>query len=67
MPVAEKPSSSKLSNSLSRFPGKWVAIRDDKVVDSADTLEALREQTEGQAVDGVLKVPHEKRAGGVFL
>jgi hypothetical protein len=67
MTVAEKPRASKLSESLSRHPGKWVAIKDDEVVDSADTLEALREQTQGRSIDSVLKVPHEKRAGGVFL
>jgi hypothetical protein len=69
MPVADKPRSkppSKLSKSLQGRVGKWVAIRGDKVVATATTLNALREQVEGEQIDGFLRVP-PKRRGGVFL
>lgn len=56
-----------LSDSLKHHPGEWVAIRGEKVVGSAPTLERLRELTEDKQIDGVFQVPFEKPGGGVFL
>ncbi len=45
----------------------WVAIVDDRVVASADTLSGLRERIKGQQIDGILRVAPRRRGAGIFL
>ncbi len=47
----------KLAAELENFAGKWVAVRDHAVIDSADTLSDLIERIEGQEVERVFEVP----------
>jgi len=56
-----------LSDNLRRFPGEWVAIRDQAVVAHAPTLESLREQTAGRHIDRFFQVPQRRPGGGIFL
>jgi hypothetical protein len=47
--------------------GKWVAILDGTVVDSANTLSELNERIKDRQVDGTLRVAPRRRGAGVFL
>jgi hypothetical protein len=66
MPVAEKPKSRTIKG-LKKHSGEWVAIVGDRVIASADTLDALRGQVGDREIDGVLRVPPPRRGAGVFL
>jgi Family of unknown function (DUF5678) len=46
-----------LASELENYTGKWVAVRDHAVIDSADTLSNLIERIEGQEVERVFEVP----------
>ena len=46
-----------LPKNLDRYAGKWVAIRGDEVVASADSLAALRENERVSREDTVWVVP----------
>jgi hypothetical protein len=56
-----------LSDNLKKYPGEWVAIRNQSVVDHAPKLEDLRERTAGQHIDRFFRVPPRRRGGGIFL
>lgn len=43
--------------SLEEYAGKWVAVRDDEIIASADTLEQLRDDPEVRRDDAVFVVP----------
>lgn len=44
-----------LTHELGQYAGKWVAVHDQEVVASAESLKELLEQTEGKEIEAVFK------------
>lgn len=63
---AEVQAERELSESLGDYVGKWVAVRDHKVISAADTPSELLETVVGKEVDGVYQVLDEQTAACFF-
>lgn len=46
----------KLAETLPAFQGQWVAVREYKVVDQADTLDELLEKVDDDTMDRIFEV-----------
>lgn len=53
-----------LADTLREFTGQWVAVRDHRVVDHADTLNALLERVEPN-LDAIERIFEVGDAGGI--
>ncbi|MEA2363921.1 MAG: hypothetical protein QOD71_3066 [Thermoleophilaceae bacterium] len=67
VPVAERriKAQKELSHQLEKYPGKWVAVKDDTIVAVADTPKELLERSGGQEIDRRFRVP--ARSGATLL
>jgi uncharacterized protein DUF5678 len=52
-----------LAQELGRYAGRWVAIDDRSIVDSANTLEELLTRVDPEGLDRILEVAAEPVAG----
>lgn len=56
----------RLAQELSKYAGRWVAIRDRSVVDSAGSLDDLLDRVDPAGLDRILEVSEEPAAGCFF-
>ncbi|HXR60887.1 MAG TPA: DUF5678 domain-containing protein [Solirubrobacterales bacterium] len=55
-----------LAQELAEYPGHWVAIRDRRIVASANTLEELLENVDPGGLDRIVEVSRESVAGCLY-
>ena len=55
-----------LAKELAQYAGRWVAVRDHRVVASADSLGELLSRVNPEGLDRILEVSEEPTAGGFF-
>lgn len=55
-----------LAQELSKYAGRWVAIRDHRVVTSAPTLDDLLERVDPGGFDRIIEVSRETVAGCLY-
>jgi hypothetical protein len=55
-----------LAQELSRYAGRWVAIRDHGIVTSAATLDELLERVDPGGLDRIFEVSRETVAGCLY-
>jgi hypothetical protein len=55
-----------LAQELSGYAGRWVAILDRSIVDSADTLEEMLDRVDPGGLDRIFEVPRETVASCLY-
>lgn len=55
-----------LAQELPEYAGRWVAIKDRRIVDFADTLEELTDRVDPGGLDRIIEVPRETVASCLY-
>jgi hypothetical protein len=55
-----------LAQELAEYPGCWVAIKDRRIVASANSLEELLEHVDPEGLDRIIEVSREAVAGCLY-
>ncbi|MCH8317695.1 MAG: hypothetical protein IIA88_04255 [Bacteroidetes bacterium] len=69
MPVTKQRNRTKILD-VSPYAGKWIAILNDKIIDSADELKTLMTQLSDQKLaqePSVMRVPRKDQGPFVFI